>query len=92
LTDAIKRQLASEIGDSAWLGDETMSQHNQLREALERSKKRRAYCQNQLQDFASSADPSDPRQKRTWQKLRDDLSQAESDVRSIRRQLDDLMD
>ena len=76
----------------AMLGVEAMSQRNQLREALERSKGRRSYCQKQLQDFASSADLSDPRQKRTCQKLRDDLSQAESDVRSIQRQLDDLMD
>ena len=69
-----------------------MSRVDQLRISLTRCRDRSAYCERQLADFAESADLSDPHQQRALQKLRFDLQLAESDVRSLQIQLDDLMD
>jgi hypothetical protein len=65
---------------------------HQLRLSLERCRERREYCERQLTEFVKSADLSDPRQQRCWKKLRSDFERAESDVRSLEKQLDDLMD
>lgn len=69
-----------------------MGRVDQLRVSLERCRERREYCERQLSDFVKSADLSDPRQERCWKKLRSDLERAEADIRSIQKQLDDLMD
>jgi hypothetical protein len=65
---------------------------HQLRVSLERCQERREYCERQLSEFVESADLSDPRQQRREKRLRADLERAESDVRSLEKQLDDLMD
>jgi uncharacterized protein (DUF342 family) len=65
---------------------------HQLRVSLERCRERREYCERQLSEFVKSADLSDPRQQRREKKLRADLERGESDVRSLEKQLDDLMD
>jgi hypothetical protein len=64
----------------------------QLRVSLERCRERREYCERQLSEFVNSADLSDPQQQRCWKKLRADLERADSDVCSLEKQLDDLMD
>jgi hypothetical protein len=72
--------------------DKVVGRVHQLRACLERCRERREYCERQLTEFVKSADLSDPRQRRSWKKLRADLERAESDVRSLEKQLDDLMD
>ncbi len=69
-----------------------MSRLGQLRASLARCEYRRADCERQFFDFAKSADLSDPQQQRTLEKLLSDLRRAESDVSSLQKQLDDLMD
>jgi ABC-type iron transport system FetAB ATPase subunit len=76
-------------------GDEVtlrLERVHQLRGSLERCRERREYCEGQLSEFIESADLSDPRQQRREKKLRADLERAESDVRALEKQLDDLMD
>jgi hypothetical protein len=72
--------------------EKLVEQVHQLRVSLERCRERREYCERQLSEFVESADLSDPRQQRREKKLRADLERAESDVRSLEKQLDDLMD
>jgi chromosome segregation ATPase len=69
-----------------------MSRVDQLRASLARCQDRRTYCERQLSDFAKSANMSDRQQQRALQKLRSDLTRAESDVSWLQKQLDDLMD
>jgi hypothetical protein len=69
-----------------------MSRVDQLRAALAWCQDRMAYCERQLSDFAKSAEMSDPQHQRALEKLRSDLRRAESDVGSLQKQLDDLMD
>ena len=69
-----------------------MAHAKQLRASLERCLARRNDCARQLSDFAKSADLSDPRQDRCFQKLKSDLQRAENDIYILQKQLDDLMD
>ncbi|MGH6803644.1 MAG: hypothetical protein ACREC3_09795 [Methyloceanibacter sp.] len=69
-----------------------MAHAKQLRASLELCLARRNYCARQLSDFAKSADLSDLRQGRCFQKLKSDLQRAENDVYMLQKQLDDLMD
>ncbi len=69
-----------------------MAHAKQLRASFERCLARRNDCARQLADFAKSADLSDLRQDRCFQKLKSDLQRAENDIYILQKQLDDLME
>jgi hypothetical protein len=71
---------------------EVVSRHRQLRVDLEYCRERVRYAQQQLDDYARTADLSTDLATKMLRKLADDLKRALDDSRSLQKQLDDLMD
>jgi hypothetical protein len=69
-----------------------VSRHRQLRVELEYCRERVRYAQQQVDNYARTADLSTDLATKTLRKLADDLKRALDDTRSLQKQLDDLMD
>jgi hypothetical protein len=71
---------------------EVVSRHRQLRVDLEYCRERVRYAQQQLDDYARTADLSTDLATKMLRKLADALKRALDDSHSLQKQLDDLMD
>jgi hypothetical protein len=64
---------------------------HQLRAALERSMNRVRHCERELDRFRDYCDLTDPKQERTFFKLRSDVDRAQRDAAWFQHQLDQAM-
>jgi peptidoglycan hydrolase CwlO-like protein len=69
-----------------------MHRSRELRSSLEHCRAWKRQIEAQLSEFAAIADNPNPQQEHQLKALQSDLENAQNNVSSLQRQLDDLMD